>query len=511
MITHLPLTIWLTTGVALLLGLFLFKRIKVLIQLRHIKGPFICRVSGIPHMLAILSGDCHNWYSECNQKYGQITVVSPTVLLTSSPDLWTRMNTHPGYTKSKWYYRAVRFDWRIDNVFTQMDNEKHDVRRRQMIRGYSGAENLTLDADIESCVVKLLNLVRSRYVGRRKMDFAQKMSFYTLDVISTIGFGKTYDLLDKDEDPNEYVKSNHVGLELCNKQVALGSWWINRIPFLGPKTNLDPDTTKGFYKMTALNAAMVEAREREFNDQKALGVVPRADMLTSFMRNGISGDDLKAENILQVIAASDTTAGAIRVIFLYIVTNPRVYKILQAEIDDTVRSGIAPRTPEIIKYTQAKELRYLQAVIKEAMRISPPINNPLARDIPPEGDTVVIDGCEIYLPSGVSIIPSFKAMQRNKSVYGDTDVDVFRPERWLEETDQEKLEAMNHTYNLAFGHGRWLCLGKAIALRQLGIVIFELFRNFDWTIVSPENPWNIANRMGMFVADNMWVQAQERV
>ncbi|KAJ8126490.1 hypothetical protein O1611_g7149 [Lasiodiplodia mahajangana] len=403
------------------------------------------------------------------------------------------MNTHPGYKKSKWYYRAARFDWRLDNVFTQIDNEKHDARRRQMIRGYSGAENLTLEGDIESCVVKLVHLIRS-----------------SLDVISTIGFGKTYDLLDKDEDPSEYVSSTHLGLRICNTQMALGTWRLNQIPFFSPKTDLDVETTKGFYKITALNSLMVEAREREFNEQKTLGVVPRADMLTSFMRNGISGEELKVENVLQVFAGSDTTSASLRVIFLYIVTNPRVYKILQAEIDDAVQCGMAPLAPKIIKHTQAKELRYLQAVIKEAMRVCPPVNNPLARDTPPEGDSVVIDGEVITIPGGVSIIPSFKAMQRNKNVYGDTDLDVFRPERWLEEKDQEKLEAMNHSFNIGFGHGRWLCLGKTIALRQLDIVIFELFRNFDWAIVNPERPWKAANRIGLRVTHDMWVQVEER-
>ncbi|KAJ8122510.1 hypothetical protein ONZ43_g1315 [Nemania bipapillata] len=361
------------------------------------------------------------------------------MLLTSSPDLWARMNTQPGYKKSRWYYRASRLDWRNDNIFSQLDTQKHDERRSQMIRGYSGAENLTLDDDIESCVLKLLHLIRSRYAGQRKMDLAQKIYFYMFDVISTIGIGQSYDLLDTDEDPNDYVKSSHVGLETCNRQVALGTWWMNQIPLFSPKADLDIENTKGFYKMTALNAAVVEAREREFHQQRSLGVVPRADMLTSFIKNGISGDDLKAENMLQIVAGTDSTGAALRATLLYVMTNRRVYNTLQAEIDDAVKSGLAPRAPEIIQPKQAKELRYLQAVVKEGMRICPPANNQLCRDTPPEGDIVVIDGEEVYLPGGVSIIPSFKAMHRNKSVYGeDANVDVFRPERWLEERDEQK-------------------------------------------------------------------------
>ncbi|KAI0468317.1 cytochrome P450 [Xylaria cf. heliscus] len=512
MIVNLFFGFWFEIGIAIVLGSFLFRKVRVLIQLRHIKGPLLHRITGIPHTLAILGGTCHSWYNKLNQKYGQLVVAAPTVLLTSSPALWAHINTHPGYTKSQWYYLNSRFDWRHDNVFTQRDNEKHHERRKQMIRGYSGAENLTLDADIKACVVKLLHLTRSRYAGQGKaMDLAQKIQFYTLDVISTIGFGKCYNLLNADEDPNEYLKSTHDGLWRANIQIAFNLWWVNWIPFVAPQRSLDVETTKGFYKMTALNATMVEAREKEFHEQKKSGVVPRADMLTCFMKNGLLGNELKTENILQVVAGSDTTASSLRGIMLYLITNSRVYKKLQAEIDEAVGSGMAPPAPEIIQPTQAKELIYLQAVIKEALRVYSPVNNPFARDTPPEGDTVIIDGEEIYLPGGVSIIPSFKAMHRNRSVYGeDADVEVFRPERWLEEKDEKKMEAMKQEHSLMFGHGPWLCLGKGIALRQLGVVIFELLRNFDWTLVNPETPWEDANYMGLHSTTDMWVLVEER-
>jgi cytochrome P450 len=330
------------------------------------------------------------------------------------------------------------------------------------------------------------------------MDLAQKIQFLTLDVISTIGFGKCFGLMDIDDDPDEYVNSTHAGLEVTSRQVALGTWWTNWVPFLGPKGNPDIDTAKGFDKMIALNASMVEAREKEFAAQKSVGVVPKADMLTSFLKNGLSGDDLKTENVLQIVAGSDTTAGVLRGLLLYVLTNPRVYKTLQAEIDEAVASNRAPRAPGTIRYAQSRELEYLQAVIRESIRIFSPVNSPLSRDTPPEGDTITIDGQELHIPGGVSIIPSFKAMHRNKSVYGeDADVDVFRPERWLEQKDEKRrkenpdllsitlqarvitnryglVEAMKHENDLAFGYGRWQCLGKGVALRETSNVTFEV-------------------------------------
>ncbi|GAP88867.1 putative cytochrome P450 [Rosellinia necatrix] len=512
-VVRLLLRPWVVISAAAFLGIFLYQRIRLLIQLRHIKGPLLSRVTGIPHIRALLSPNCQDWYYDRNLTYGELVVVSPTKLLTSSPELWTRMNQDYGYTKSRWYYRAVRYDVHNDNLFTQMDNVKHDERRKMMIRGYSGAENLTLETDIEECIVKLLHLIRSRYTGsqRKPMDLAEKIEFFTLDVISTIGFGKCFNLLNTNKDPNGYVKSTHVGLEINNRQIALGTWWMNELPFFQPKKGTDVKDTSGFKKMRALNASMVAAREVEFREQKEKngGVVPRADMLTSFMRHGLAGKDLQTENILQIVAGADTTGGALKGTFMYVTTNPRVYKALQAEIDDAVASGAAPAAPGIITAMQAKGLPYLQAVIRESMRMFPPVNNPLSRTTPPAGDTVTIEGKEVYIPGGVCVLPSFKAMHRNKRVYGD-DADVFRPERWIDEKDKKKLEAMKHEQNIAFGHGRWLCLGKAIALRELGVAVFELFRHFDWTLVNPEKPFKDCTLTGLHVTTDMWVQVDER-
>ncbi|KAI2638301.1 cytochrome protein [Xylaria nigripes] len=503
---------WFIVGAALLLAAFLLRRIQLIFKLRHINGPLLNRISGIPHIRDLYSQNFPKRYQQYIHKYGQLVVVSPNVVITSNPDLWMRTNKYPGYTKVKWYYRAVRFDWRNDSVFTELDTEKHDARRKQMVRGYSGAENLTLAADVNSCVEKMIRLVRNNYARPNKvMDLAEKMQFLTLDVISTIGFGKCFGLLETDKDPNEYVDSIHVGLSNSHSQMVWGTWWLNWIPFFGPKPDPDVKKAKGFEKMAALNGAMVEAREKAFKEMKESNTpLPRADMLASFMKHGLSGSQLKAENILQIVAGSDTTSASLRGTFLYLMTNPSSYRSLQAEIDHAVATGLAPKAPELISLAQAKELKYLQACILEGMRMFSPVNSLVPRHTPPGGDTVLIDGEEVYLPGGINIIPAFRAMHRNKSVYGDTDVDLFRPERWIEETDMEKLKAMKQEVDLSFGYGRWQCLGKSIAKFEVLIVLFELFRHFDWSVVDPEKPWEISSLTGLHSIKNMWVKVEER-
>lgn len=50
-----------------------------------------------------------------------------------------------------------------------------------------------------------------------------------------------------------------------------------------------------------------------------------------------------------------------------------------------------------------KQLTCLQAIIREGIRVWPPAVNLFPHDVPPEGDTIAVDGKEYFLPSGTEI------------------------------------------------------------------------------------------------------------
>jgi hypothetical protein len=51
---------------------------------------------------------------------------------------------------------------------------------------------------------------------------------------------------------------------------------------------------------------------------------------------------------------------------------------------------------------------------------------------------------------------------------------VFRPERWLEVADAEKLREMEGTVDLVFGFGKYQCLGRNIAFLELNKAFVEV-------------------------------------
>jgi cytochrome P450 len=162
---------------------------------------------------------------------------------------------------------------------------------------------------------------------------------------------------------------------------------------------------------------------------------------------------------------------------LYLMTHHRVYKILQAEIDATVASSQASTTFDIVSDETLKGLPYLQAVVREGLRMHPPITDVVPKKVPAGGDVFTIDGKEYFFPGGTNISYNAWGLHHDKKIFGE-DADCFRPERWLlddhDETHRGSLNAMIRTSEMVFGYGKYQCLGKTIAWLEIRKAIFEV-------------------------------------
>lgn len=76
------------------------------------------------------------------------------------------------------------------------------------------------------------------------------------------------------------------------------------------------------------------------------------------------------------------------------------------------------------------------------------------------------------MPEGTEVHGNYVTMLQNREVFG-ADAHVFRPERFLE-CDEKRRDYMLKTVNLSFGGGRWLCLGKPLALIELNKIFVEV-------------------------------------
>jgi cytochrome P450 len=195
-------------------------------------------------------------------------------------------------------------------------------------------------------------------------------------------------------------------------------------------------------------------------------------MLSSFIAHGLTESDLVAESVMQILAGRETVATGLRATLLFIITNPRIYTTLQAEIDNAVKTDGMISSP-VIREKEWRHLKYLQAVVREGLRVCPPVTGLLSKLSPLDGDEFDVDGERVFIPGGTNIGWACLGIHRNKSVFGE-DAELYRPERWLDEGNREKLERMRKVVDLNFGYGKYYCLGRQVALSELHKGVFEV-------------------------------------
>lgn len=300
------------------------------------------------------------------------------------------------------------------------------------------------------------------------MDIGEKIQFFTLDVISKIGFGEAFGDLETDTDQHELIKATKAGFNLIAFTAAFGLVRYLQQPFIARLLGPSEKDKTGIGRMIHIARNLIDSR-------LAKPFEGRSDMMASFIRHGLSKDDLITESVLQIVAGSDTTATAIRSILLYIITHPPVYNKLKKEIDNSLTSRSVSMKLGIVSDATLRTLPYLQAVVREGLRIHPAITDVVPKKVPNGGDTVCIDGNQVFLPEGTDISYSVWSVQHDKAMFGQ-DADFFRPERWLldEEADKETLLAMRRTTDMIFGSGKYQCLGKPVAWMEITKVLFEV-------------------------------------
>lgn len=409
-------------------------------------------------------------------------------------------STKTPYLKSNWY-KAFRFDADRENIFSEIDKRKHDELRKKVGLGYSGKDNPNLEPDMDKVILKLISVIKSDYLSKRGttklVDFGTIIQYFTLDVITALGLGKSFGYLeDGGQDKYGYCATLEATSPAMN--------FISAVPLLLKMItipaiqNLALPSVKDRIGMGAVKGAAHQIVAERF--QKEAEKYGRKDMLQSFINHGMTQSEIADESLLQILAGSDTTATIMRVLLVCVSTNMQVYQKLLKEIDAT---DVPADT--IISYTQTLQLPYLNACIKETLRWYPVNTGLTPRMVGPEGD--YYNG--LYLPPGTQIGLSAWAVYRHNPAYG-SDAAIFRPDRWLE-ADAEQLAKMEKEHELVFMYGPYKCLGERIARIELSKTVFELLRRFQFAVASPFQPLAKEECYGLMIQRGLIMRVEERM
>lgn len=163
------------------------------------------------------------------------------------------------------------------------------------------------------------------------------------------------------------------------------------------------------------------------------------------------------------IGAIDTSATTITWAVAELLKNHEVLKKLRAEIDCVVGKKRRVQEGDIAK------LPYLQAVVKETLRLHPP--GPL---LPRE----VQQACEVggfVIPERTALILNVYQIMRDPEVWENPL--IFAPERFVASTERDKV--IKH---VPFGSGRRACPGAVLGTTVVATAVAILVHGFDLVI-----------------------------
>ncbi|KAK2767798.1 hypothetical protein FQN54_003957 [Arachnomyces sp. PD_36] len=483
-------------AVALVAAYVVVHRLRIWSRLRHVKGPWSCAWSDIWMLRRAWSGSLYEDLGRVCGQYGPLVRIAPNYLICGDPIEVRRMwAVRSQFDRAPWF-KGFQLEPPRDCTLSMRDNELHAALRSKLAPGYAGKGIHALEKSVDTQIAKLIRLIETKYLSTdesfRPVDFSRKVQYLTLDVISTIAFGRTFGFMDKDGDLFDYIKTTEDSLPLM-QMIALLPWLLNVLQSRLFKAFMpSPRDVVGLGKIMGIAKEVVAER---YGENK----ISKPDMLGSFVAHGLSQKDAEAESLVQIVAGSDTTAATLRVGMLHIITSPYIYGKLIAEIDNGVRSG---RISSPITDAEARKLPFLQACIKECFRIWPPITGIMPRISDTEGTV-----CGVRIPPGTNVGWSARAVLRDKSVFGG-DAELYWPDRWLDAAG-DKLRLMDNTVELVFGQGKWGCLGKPISLLELNKVFVELLRRFDFTIANPAHPMKSFN-YGVSMQSDLFMRISRR-
>lgn len=191
--------------------------------------------------------------------------------------------------------------------------------------------------------------------------------------------------------------------------------------------------------------------------------------------------------VSNIIAGSDTTAVSLSSILYNLLKQPQTMEKLRKEIQEYERQGRCGNPN--ISFKQSQEMPYLQAVMKEALRMHPATGLPMWREVPEEG----VEICGRFFPAGTLVGINSWCAHYNREIFGQ-DADVFRPERWLEAEQEggEQFKAMEG-YWMPFGLGSRTCIGRHISFLEMSKLIPQIVRRFDFQLENPDKEWQTEN------------------
>ncbi|KAH6715260.1 cytochrome P450 oxidoreductase [Leptodontidium sp. MPI-SDFR-AT-0119] len=481
----LPLLLLLAFSLTLLL--FYYLTAALLSPLRSIPGPFWARFTRWWKFIEIYRGEFEKTNIELHRRYGPVVRISPNEYSIDDPEATKEiygLGSH--FVKSPWYIASGNPDPHATaDLFTDLDPKRHAVNRRKVASLYSMTNLVQMEPFVNDCTGILVKRFTEFAQRGEGVDMGHWLQCYAFDVIGHVTLADRFGFLNSGEDISGIMSAIDDYLTYLSLVGVFSEWHTQIATFLSRFTKDDT----GVSAISKFTQTQLTKRTSSFPPSKPSSSKQGGDFLTKLLQmhesdpEKVDMKDVFTTCMTNIGAGSDTTSISLGSVIYHLCKYPDTMRALRKEIDTMENEGSISKP---VTFGETQKMPYLQAVLKEALRVHPATGLPLGRVVPKGGK--VIAG--YVFPEGSIVGINSWVAHANTDVFGQ-DAHVFRPERWLESKEKS---AVLDKYFFSFGMGSRTCIGKNISLLEMAKLIPQLVRNFDIELEQPDREWRTTNK-----------------
>ncbi|KAF3672742.1 hypothetical protein T459_00373 [Capsicum annuum] len=204
----------------------------------------------------------------------------------------------------------------------------------------------------------------------------------------------------------------------------------------------------------------------ERRNSRENGSSSQQDFLETLLDNDFTNDCIHQLFMELLSAGSDTITSTIEWAMAELIKNVEPMKKVQEELEIELSKS------DYLKESQLLQMSYVQACVKETLRLHPPA--PLL--LPHRA----IESCQVMsytIPKDAQIMVNVWAITRDPLIWEEPE--MFRPQRFL----RSDMDFKGNDFEfLPFGAGRRICPGLPMAAIKIPLVLASLVHFFDWEL-----------------------------
>ena len=302
------------------------------------------------------------------------------------------------------------------NIFAEPDPHRHAGARRKIAAAYSMTSLVQMEPFVDDCSAVLKARLEQFAGSGTAIDVSHWMQCYAFDVIGKLTVraaeprryktrvfltqcqvGDRFGFLDSGEDIQGIMSSLSQWLTYCARMGIFPEWHKSLFHWL-----MGSNKMSGLLHIQRFAGKRLEEKYEKVLRPDGNPVDPMApvDLITKLMRiqdespEKIGKADIGSACMMNIGAGSDTTSISLSSVLFHLLKHPKTLGRLRDEIKDCEKRG---EISEPAKFSETQRMPYLQAVIKEALRMHPATGLTLGRTVPPQG--AVLAGH--FFPGGV--------------------------------------------------------------------------------------------------------------